>query len=66
MGKRCDRYALSPSVSRPARVSLAERGGLSSSLRDALAYALDLRFSGVASMDGNDKDDREVLLALRA
>jgi glycosyltransferase involved in cell wall biosynthesis len=44
-----------------ALVSLTERGGLSSSLRAAFAYALDAGYLGVVVVDGNDKDDPDAL-----
>lgn len=40
-----------------ALVQLAEPGGLSSSLRAALAYIATSCYEGVIIMDGNDKDD---------
>ncbi len=44
-----------------ARISLTEPGGLSASLRAALAYALAAGFEGVILIDGNGKDDPEGL-----
>lgn len=45
-----------------ALVSLTEPGGLSASLRAAIAYALTAGFDGVILIDGNGKDDPEGLV----
>ncbi len=44
-----------------ALVRLAEPGGLSSSLRAALAYAIESGYDGAIIMDGNDKDDPKAM-----
>ncbi|MFZ5863959.1 MAG: glycosyltransferase family 2 protein [Nitrospirota bacterium] len=50
-----------------ALVTTRERGGLSAQLRSAFAHALDAGYEGIATMDGNNKDDPEAVpLMLRA
>lgn len=45
-----------------ARISLTAPGGLSASLRAAMAYALTAGFEGIILIDGNGKDDPDGLV----
>lgn len=47
-----------------AVLTTTEPGGLSTQLRFAFAYALDAGYAGIATMDGNNKDDPDSIVRL--